>query len=344
MAALSTASLNDMASKGMPRDGGWGRPMGAVQGLVTKSAPDLPPAAGPVGLVFNVMRFSLHDGPGIRTTVFLKGCPLRCWWCHNPESQSPAPEVIYFAERCVRAGDCVRACPHQALRWDDQLVLDPLRCQRCGECASACPAGARELAGRRLTVPELLDEVAKDRVFFDESGGGVTVSGGEPLMQAAFVQAFLEACHVNRVHTVLETCGWADWHVLEKVAGSVDLFLYDLKLLDRERHRHYTGVTNDRILTNLRRLRERGSSIVVRVPIVPGGNDGPTDVEALSAFLTPLGLRDIDLLPYHRIGSDKYRRLRLPYRMEGVGPPTLDRMEELATHLRNDGFRVKVGG
>jgi len=318
--------------------------MAAVRALVAKEPSEPGRSSGPAGLVFNVMRFSLHDGPGIRTTVFLKGCPLRCWWCHNPESQSTAPEVIYFEERCVHAGDCVRACPHQALRWNGQLVLDPLRCQRCGACAGACPTGARELAGRSMTVPELLVEVLKDRVFFDESGGGVTISGGEPLMQAAFVEALLAAYHLSSVHTVLETCGFADWHTVERVAANVDLFLYDLKLIDPERHRRYTGVPNDLILDNLRRLGERGSAVVVRMPVVPGVNDDRANVEALSAFLTPLGLRQIDLLPYHRTGSEKYRRLRLPYRMEGVPAPSSDRMEDLATYLRNDGFLVRIGG
>jgi len=318
--------------------------MAAVPALVAKGPTDLPMASGPAGLVFNVMRFSLHDGPGIRTTLFLKGCPLRCWWCHNPESQSPAPEVIYLPERCARVGDCVRACPHQALRLDERPVLDALRCQRCAECARACPAGARELAGRRMTVPEALTEISKDRVFFEESGGGVTISGGEPLMQAAFVGPLLAACRANRIHTVVETCGFADWHVVERVAETVDLFLYDLKLLDRERHRQYTGVTNDLILDNLRRLTERRSKIVVRVPVIPGVNDDPANLDALATFLSPLGLRNIDLLPYHRIGSEKYRRLGLPYRMEGVEAPSAGRMEELATRLRNEGFLVRIGG
>jgi len=318
--------------------------MAAVQPLAVKGSTGSAQSSGPVGLVFNVMRFSLHDGPGIRTTVFLKGCPLRCWWCHNPESQSPTPEVIYFEERCVRSGECVRACPHQALRWDGQLLLDALRCQRCGGCASACPTGARELAGHKMTVPDLLAEVSKDRVFFEESGGGVTISGGEPLMQAEFVETVLAACRVDRIHTVLETCGFAEWRTVERVAANVDLFLYDLKLIDVERHRHYTGVTNDLILDNLRRLSERGSAIVVRVPVVPGVNDDRTSLEALSAFLSPLGLRNVDLLPYHRIGSEKYHRLRLPYRMAGVPTPTAERMEALATHLRSDGFQVRVGG
>ena len=300
--------------------------------------------SGPAGLVFNVMRFSLHDGPGIRTTVFLKGCPLRCWWCHNPESQLAVPEVVYFEERCLRSGDCVRACPHGALRWEEHLVLDPSLCRRCGDCAGACSVGARQLAGRWMSVPDVMAEVVKDQVFFDESGGGVTISGGEPLMQGPFVAALVSACHQRQVRTVLETCGFADPELVRRIAEDVDLFLYDLKLMDPERHRRFTGVKNDVILQNLRMLAERGDAVIVRIPIVPGVNDDADNLEALAGFLSPLGLRRIDLLPYHRIASDKYRRLHLDDRMTGVAPPSPVEMEAIATRLRCGGFSVRIGG
>jgi len=319
--------------------------MDSVHEAAAQSHPNLPAPRTPVGLVLNIMHFALHDGPGIRTTVFLKGCPLHCWWCHNPESQRHEADVIYFEERCVRSGDCVRACPHGALHLEQgQLVHDPLRCQHCAECVSACSTSARELAGRWMTVPDVMAEVSKDQVFFDESGGGVTVSGGEPLMQAGFVESLLTACRARRIPTVLDTCGWADPSVLLRLRENVDLFFYDLKVMDREKHRHFTGVANDVILENLRMLAERGSAVVVRVPVIPGVNDDTDNMDALSGFLTPLGLREIDLLPYHRLGSDKYRRLHLPYEMEGVVPPSDEQMEALAARLRRDGFTVRVGG
>jgi len=298
----------------------------------------------PLGLVFNIMRFSLHDGPGIRTTVFLKGCPLRCWWCHNPEGQLPRPEVIYFEERCLRCGDCVRACPEGALHLDGRIITESSLCLRWGECVDACSSQARELAGRWMTLSEVEAEVVKDEVFFEESGGGVTISGGEPLMQAAFVEQLLGACRARGIHTVLDTCGFADPSVVRRVSKQVDLFLYDLKLMDCEKHQRFTGVKNDLVLENLKTLAEIGSQVIVRIPVIPGVNDEAADIAAVSAFLRRVGLQRIDLLPYHRIGSDKYNRLHLRYQVEDITPPTAEHMATTAERLSQDGFSVHVGG
>jgi pyruvate formate lyase activating enzyme len=195
-----------------------------------------------------------------------------------------------------------------------------------------------------MSVPEVMKEILKDQIFFDESGGGITVSGGEPLMQPAFLEALLAECRTRRIRTALDTCGWADSAVLGKLSEYVDLFLYDLKLMDGERHRHFTGVSNDLILRNLKLLAEGGSVVIVRIPVIPEVNDDTANIDAVCDFLSPLSLRKIDLLPYHRIGTDKYRRLQLCHQMDGVSPPNAEQMESLAARLRGAGFCVRIGG
>lgn len=296
------------------------------------------------GLVFNVMRFAVHDGPGIRTTVFLKGCPLRCPWCHNPESQSVRPEVVYFAERCMRCGDCVRACPNGALALDGDVHVDEKLCRRCGTCADTCLARAREIAGEWVTVDDLLGRIERDRVFYEESGGGVTLSGGEPLQQAQFAERLLQSCRERGIHTVVDTCGYAPAASFQRVAEHVDLFLFDLKVIDGDQHREVTGVPNELILNNLRWLAEQNRPVIVRVPVIPGYTDSDANLSAISKFVRSLGLQRIDLLPYHHIAADKYRRLRLKYRMDGVAVPAPERMSAIAESLSHEGFGVRIGG
>jgi pyruvate formate lyase activating enzyme len=295
-------------------------------------------------LIFNVMRFALHDGPGIRTTVFFKGCPLECHWCHNPESQSARIEVMYFPERCRLCGDCVAACPHGVLTRGETRIERGDDCQFCATCAQSCYAGAREQVGRRVSLSELLAEIERDVVFYDESGGGVTFSGGEPLMQAAFVEALAGECRKRGIRTALDTCGFAPPDALLQVAAAVDLVLYDLKLADSESHRQYTGVANEAIVSNLERASKSVRQLIVRVPVIPGINDGDSQMAAVRALLARFGIRSVDLLPYNKIGRDKYARLGLRCPLERLEPPSGERMRQLAAPFGQEGFDVTIGG
>jgi pyruvate formate lyase activating enzyme len=290
------------------------------------------------------MRFSLHDGPGVRTTVFLKGCPLSCTWCHNPESQKMRQEVMYAADKCLRCGDCLAACKHGALTWSDGPVRDMTRCQQCGDCVDVCMADARRLAGEWITVNDLLSRLRRDIVFFDESGGGVTFSGGEPLMQPEFLFVALTACKSQGIHTAVDTCGFAQSDVLERISSKVDLFLFDVKFPGPDRHRQFTGVSNDLILENLSMLVRNKKPVVVRIPVVPGVNDADADLRASMELLQRIGIRRVDLLSYHETGMEKYRRLGSECRLQNVTPPSMERMQELSDRFGREGFAVRIGG
>jgi pyruvate formate lyase activating enzyme len=306
--------------------------------------PPDPPKSAISGLIFHVMRFSLYDGPGIRTTVFLKGCPLNCWWCHNPESQAYLPDVMYTSGRCIRCGDCIAACQSHALRWEDGPLRDQALCVLCGECAEACPADARQLLGRRMSVPELMQRLRRDLVFYEESGGGVTFSGGEPLQQPEFLEAALVACRKEGLHTAVDTCGYASEAVLRRIIRHADLFLYDLKVLDETRHRQFAGVSNEPILRNLALLAREHGTVIVRIPVVPGVNEDDANLGENFRFLSSLGLRRVDLLPDHPAGIEKYHRLGIEYPLHDAKTPSHERLEEVAARYRDQGFEIRIGG
>ncbi|HEY5133859.1 MAG TPA: glycyl-radical enzyme activating protein [Candidatus Krumholzibacteriaceae bacterium] len=298
------------------------------------------------GLVFDVKRYAIHDGPGIRTTVFLKGCPLACWWCHNPESQSPGVEMLFMENRCIACGACLEACGHGALSGGTLgPAAEPSRCERCGACAAVCYAEARRMVGRETTVDEVMAEVERDAAFYEQSLGGVTFSGGEPLMQIDFLDGLLRASKARGFHTALDTCGYAPWEAIDRVRARVDLFLYDLKVIDDARHRELTGVSNELILSNLTELSRRGHAIVLRVAIIPGLNDNDDALREIAAFASHLpNLKEIDILPYNRLGADKYARLDRTYKLaETRGLPD-ERMAAAALILGGHGLNVRIGG
>jgi pyruvate formate lyase activating enzyme len=281
---------------------------------------------------FNIQRFSTEDGPGIRTTVFFKGCPLRCVWCHNPEGLSPQPELMWYDLRCIGARDCLAACPLGALALMPQgMRVDRERCDACGACAEACPAGALEVIGRTWTAEELFDEVRKDTVFYETSGGGVTLSGGEPMMQTEFLLELCRLCREAGLYVALDTCGAAAWARYERLLPLVDLVLYDLKIHDADCHQASTGVDNCAILDNARRIAARGMPMWIRTPVIPGYTADAANIAALSRFIADElpTVQRWDLLAYTNLGQPKYHRLDRPCALEGAPLPTQAEMEAL---------------
>ena len=305
--------------------------------------------------ITDIQKYSIHDGEGIRTTIFFKGCPLRCQWCHNPETQRYDREVFFYEERCTGCGACMQDCPHQAIRYGSEgtdtgkllAVTDRSLCRACGDCVDSCVNNAREICGRSYTVRELVEEALKDRAFYETSGGGVTLSGGEVLTQdTAYILELVKGLHQRGISVNIDTCGLVDYDVIAKVLPYTNVFLYDLKLMNREEHLRYTGVSNERILENLIRLAKDGGRIWVRIPVIGGVNDTTENMEQTVAFLKENGIcpEHIHLLPYHDTGSGKYGRLDRDYQQDFTVPDkeTLERLQHIFTDA---GFAdVRIGG
>lgn len=298
-------------------------------------------------LVFDIKRYAINDGPGIRMVVFLKGCNLNCAWCHNPEGISAETERMYSPSKCITCGTCVAACTENALTLTPEgIVTDTERCRLCGRCAEVCPTKAIELSGKSQTVAELMGEIEKERIFFDRSGGGVTFSGGEPLLQQAFLIELLDECGKRGIHRAVDTAGLASTHVLLEVASRTDLFLYDLKLMDSERHRKWTGVPNEKILENLNVLAETGARIIIRIPLVGGVNDDEENLKETALFVSRLSgeKKEVNLLPYHKIAQTKYSKLGRPEEFMLLEEPTRDSQLRAVALFREYGIKASIGG
>lgn len=293
------------------------------------------------GTIFDIDQTALHDGPGVRMTVFLKGCPLRCAWCHSPESQAFEPEVVWYETRCMDCRACVEACPEGIRRPG---LIDPdnrARCTVCGACVEACPGGALAITGREVTAGEIAQMARRLKPFFARTGGGVTITGGEPTARPEFAYAIAALCRKAGIHVGLETCGHTSWATIERLAEVVDLWLYDMKLPDSEAHERYTGVPNERIIDNLRRLLDSGAEVLVRVPLIPGVNDGDDAMREIARLVTGLGTSQIDLLPFNPATSGKYSWLGLPDPMPNAHRQSPDRVAELEAICEACGLTVK---
>jgi pyruvate formate lyase activating enzyme len=293
------------------------------------------------GMVFNIQRFSLHDGPGIRTTIFFKGCPLNCMWCQNPEGISLRPLLLQYPGRCLGCSSCIDICEQQAIvKGTTGVRIDHQRCNLCLKCAAVCPVEAIQVAGKVVTVEELIIEAHKDRLIFEESGGGVTISGGEPFMQPEFMIALLRRLKNEGFHTAVETSGYAPWASVEEAAKFIDLFLYDLKLIDSVSSEYYLGVQNSLILDNLKRLQQSGTNLQVRMPLIPQVNDDQENIEQTVKFLSECGITELELIAYHNLGTAKYAAIGLDYMQNAPEIPSKAYMSVIKKSFEKLGIKI----
>lgn len=300
-----------------------------------------------VGLIYGLQRFAIHDGPGIRTLVYMKGCPLACLWCSSPHTQKMGLEVLHNEVNCKRCGRCIEACQLGLITRSEEsgIDIDRALCTSCGDCVEACPNQAMELMGKYMTVDELFREVDKDSPFYRRSNGGVTVGGGEPAMQHEFVTAFLKKCKQHYIHTAIETCGYTKTEIFEKLLEHLDLVYIDVKYMDPRVHKEITGVSNALILENVKRACAT-HPVIIRIPTVPGISDSDDNILDTVRFAKKLGknLLRIELLPYHKFGTQTYSRIGREYQLKDVEPPGEDHMKRLGEIIESCGVKVQIGG
>lgn len=297
-------------------------------------------------LIMNIQKSCFHDGPGIRTTVFFKGCPLSCIWCHNPESQRFTKEIMFNKEKCTGCGQCESRCQKGNIDLEaKRFIPEPKDCEFCENCIDFCVKNAREIVGKTVGVDELLKEVEKDRVFYDESGGGVTLSGGEVMCQIDFVESFVKKAKQRGLSVVIDTCGHAPFENFERIIPYVDLFLYDIKLINSRKHEEYTGLANDIILQNLKELKSSGANVAIRIPLIDGINTSDSDIEEMIGYIGGLdGEKKINLLPYHNKGTHKYEKINMKNSSLLMGTPSQEKLEEIRSRFAQNKFDVQIGG
>ena len=298
-------------------------------------------------LIFDIKRYAINDGPGIRITIFMKGCPLSCKWCHNPESQSPQIQKLYTESKCIGAQECVKMCPENALTLTPKgIVTDYESCTLCGICADVCPTKAIEMSGKIYNVNDLMEIIEKERIHFEHSGGGVTFSGGEPLTHPDFLLKMLKACGEKKLHRTVDTCGFTDTKILLKVAEHTDLFLFDLKLMDAKKHKKWTGVNNKIILENLKVLAEQGANINIRIPLIRNVNADFNCLSQMAEFIAKLPGKkpNVNLLPYHNIAANKYTKLGSVYKGLNMAEPTEEEQTRAISIFKKSGIIAEIGG
>ncbi len=305
------------------------------------------------GFITHIQRYSIHDGPGIRTVVFFKGCPLACLWCCNPETQSFKPELEFIQRLCQQCGQCVEICPENAVNLDlfcpEPMKIDRQKCTLCGQCVSVCPSGALKIIGEEIEGEAILTVIKKDGAFYRRSGGGVTLSGGEPLSQPEFAYHLLKSCHDLNIHTAIETCGLAAQKVFEQILPFTDLFLFDIKHLNPQTHQRLTGVSNELILSNLRWLHQNSAHVILRLPLVPGMNMDDENLHSLAELVKELGIEEVNLMPFHQMGKDKYSHLGKNYQLAQHVDMRLDEKEmknliSVQDYLKSEKVKVVIGG
>lgn len=292
------------------------------------------------GIIFDIKHFAVHDGPGIRTTVFLKGCPLHCLWCHNPESLSLNPQLLFNEAKCIGCGYCFKVCKRGAhIFVDEKHVIGWESCYTCGDCVEECYSEALELAGKKVTVSDVMEDVLRDRIFYNNSGGGLTISGGEPLYQPQFTKALIEKAQEFGIHTALDTSGFSQWNILKDILMNVDLMLYDLKHMDPDKHKRLTGVSNELILENLLKIDKIGKPIWIRIPFIPECNDDETHFHQLGEYLSSFtNIERVDILPYHGLAESKYRQAGIKYKLKGLKTPDKKELEPFRAILVSHGL------